>query len=154
MMSELQVLFGTESGNSEMVAEEIAETLGAHDVTTTVRDLSEVTPGSLGDTPFILVSSTYNEGDLPASAEPFFEALTAERPDLHGIRFAAYGLGDSTYEHYSNGVDTLRNLLIELGAEQVGETGRHDASTGTSPVEPANEWALGAFSLLIPAAVN
>src|SRR6478609_2063402 len=102
-MSELQILFGTESGNSEMVAEEIAEVLGAQGISATVRDLGDVTVDSLGTIPFILVSSTYNEGDLPASAEPFYEALAAERPDLSGFRFAAFGLGDSTYELYSKG---------------------------------------------------
>jgi MioC protein len=153
-MSELQILFGTESGNSEMVAEEVAEVLGAQGISTTVRDLSDVTVDSLGTAPFILVSSTYNEGDLPASAEPFYEALAAERPDLTGLRFAAFGLGDSTYEHYSKGVDTLRGLLLDLGARQVGDTGRHDASTGTSPVEPANEWAAETAGLLIPATVK
>src|SRR4051794_15418090 len=115
-MSELQILFGTESGNSEKVAEEIAEALADQDISATVRDLGDVTVDSLGSTPFILVSSTYNEGDLPASAEPFYAALAAERPDLSRLRFAAFGLGDSTYEHYSKGVDTLRGLLLDLGA--------------------------------------
>jgi len=153
-MSELQILFGTESGNSEMVAEEIGEALAAQDISTTVRDLGDVTIDSLGSAPLILVSSTYNEGDLPASAEPFYEALAAERPDLSGLRFAAFGLGDSTYEHYSKGVDTLRGLLLDLGARQVGDTGRHDASSGTDPVQTANEWATETVGLLIPATVK
>jgi MioC protein len=153
-MSELQILFGTESGNSEMVAEEIVEALAAQDISATVRDLGDVTVDSLGSTPFILVSSTYNEGDLPASAEPFYEALAAERPDLSGLRFAAFGLGDSTYEHYSKGVDTLRGLFLDLGARQVGDTGRHDASSGTDPVQSANEWATETVGLLIPATVK
>jgi MioC protein len=153
-MTDLQIVFGTESGNAEMVADEIAEALGSHGITATVADLRDTSPDSLAGTAFVLISSTYNEGDLPASAEPFFEALISEQPDLHGTRFAAFGLGDSTYEHYSNGVDTLRNKLTELGAEQVGDTGRHDAAQGTSPVEPAVEWATEIIGLLTPTAVN
>lgn len=141
-MSGVRVLYGTESGNAEMVADEIVEALAGRGVAATAEDLADVDVVNLAPGAVVVVSSTYNEGDLPASAEPFVEALAAECPDLVGLRFAAFGLGDSTYEFYNNGIERLSAALLELGAQQVGETGRHDASSGMSPIEPAVEWVL------------
>ncbi|WP_416393530.1 MULTISPECIES: flavodoxin family protein [unclassified Curtobacterium] len=144
----VRVMYGTESGNAEMVADEIVDALAGHGLEATSQDLSDVDVASLNPATVILVSSTYNEGDLPASAEPFVAALDLLQPDLSGVRFAAFGLGDSTYEFYNNGIDTLRKLLTHLGAEQVGDTGKHDASSGASPIEPAVAWTSAVISNL------
>lgn len=148
-MPGVRVFYGTESGNAEMVADEIVEVLADRGIEASAQDLTDVDVTALAPAAAVVVSSTYNEGDLPASAEPFVEALAAATPDLVGLRFAAFGLGDSTYEFYNNGIERLRAVLLELGAQQVGETGRHDASSGSSPVEPAVEWVLSIADRLI-----
>jgi MioC protein len=140
-MTEVRVMYGTESGNAEMVADEIVDAFAERGIAAASVDLTDVDVATLAPAHVLIVSSTYNEGDLPASAEPFVEALNSEGPDLTGLRFAAFGLGDSTYEHYNNGIEQLRQLLLGLGAEQVGETGKHDASSGTSPIDVAVAWA-------------
>ncbi|KRC67028.1 nitric oxide synthase [Aeromicrobium sp. Root236] len=141
-MTEVNVLFGTESGNAEMVADEIAEVMTTAGLGAVVTELTDVDIPDLGSGDVVvLISSTYGEGGLSASAEPFYEALADDRPALDGLRFAAFGLGDSSYENYNRAIDTLSALLVELGAEQIGMTGRHDATSGTSPVDVAVDWA-------------
>ena len=141
-MTVVNVLFGTESGNAEMVADEIADVMNAAGLTAEVAELADVEISDLGSSDMVvLISSTYGEGGLSASAEPFYEGLADDRPALDGLRFAAFGLGDSSYENYNRAIETLSSLLVELGAEQIGTTGRHDATSGTSPVDGAVEWA-------------
>ena len=141
-MSEIQILFGTESGNAELVADDIAEALtgaGAAAQVVAMEDFAVAHLNNLGTV--VVVTSTYGEGELPATTAPFAEALRTTQPDLSGLRFAAFGLGDSSYETYNSAIDILTKDLTGLGAQQVGDTGRHDAVSGDSFTDAATMWA-------------
>ena len=86
--------------------------------------------------------ATYGEGELPAGTTEFFEDLLEAAPDLTGLRFAVFGLGDSIYvDTYNAGGKTIVNHLTGLGATQVGDRFEHDNS-GTDDVdEKPVEWA-------------
>ncbi|GHE76469.1 hypothetical protein GCM10017786_01870 [Amycolatopsis deserti] len=151
-MNKLTVLFGTESGNAELVAEDVAAALEENGTTAEVVDMQDYPVDDLGaEDLVILVVSTYGEGDLPATAAPFREALVESKPDLSGVRFAAFGLGDSTYETYNLGVATLRSTFTALGATQIGETGYHDADSGLNPSDVAVAWVNTVLTLAAPA---
>lgn len=137
----IHVLFGTETGNAEMVAEDIVDALAAeHDIE--AHDMSKVAADSLDrEALYLVVCSTYGDGELPNSAQPFYNALGELRPDLSGLRFATFGLGDSFYGTYNNGSQIIAERLLELGAHSVGERGLHDASSGLLPGDVAVEWA-------------
>ncbi|MFI6865927.1 flavodoxin domain-containing protein [Nocardia sp. NPDC050406] len=136
------ILFGTEIGTSEVVAEAVAEELSSFDVS--VFDMADFDPADLDVSDFhIVVCSTYGDGDLPTGAEPFFEQLDATRPDLSGLRFAVFGLGDSVYgDTFNRGGEIAAEKLSACGATQVGEHGRHDASTEVRAKDMAREWAV------------
>lgn len=138
----ITILYGTETGNAEMLAEDIQSELeGAHEVD--CLNLSGMELGDFDPTRFyLLVCSTYGDGELPASAQPFAEALTAEKPDLSAIKFAIFGLGDSEYEETFNfGPKTLAELMQAQGATQVGERVAHDASGSDLAEDLAFPWA-------------
>ena len=63
------------------------------------------------------------------TAVALHRALLRDRPDLSGLQFAAFGLGDSTYDTYNNGIEQLTEVLAQFGATPVGEIGRHDAAS-------------------------
>ncbi|KAA0084643.1 cytochrome P450 [Mycolicibacterium sp. P9-64] len=153
-MTLIHVWYGTESGNAEMVGDEIVDILKSAGIDTQLNELTDVEVGDIADARLaVLITSTYGEGGLPATTEPFYDALIAERPDLSALRFAAFGLGDSSYENYNNAIKTMSNLLVELGATRIGNMGRHDATTGADPTQIAAEWAHNdALPILIPAA--
>ncbi|MFD9663342.1 flavodoxin domain-containing protein [Rhodococcus sp. NPDC059968] len=144
-MSRTVILFGTESGNAEMVAEDLVEELdGNHNavaIDMTDYDISEFST----EDSYIVVCSTHGDGELPSGARPFFEALEADSPDLSAIRYSVFGLGDSSYETYSHGSEIIDEKLRALGAERVGEYGRHDASDGSLPNDDALEWLRTVF---------
>ncbi|MFM6967976.1 MAG: flavodoxin domain-containing protein [Microbacteriaceae bacterium] len=139
MGKKVVILFGTESGNAEFAAEDMAAEITGRDVEIvdmTDFDVADFTPENL----YLVICSTHGEGDLPSGAAPLFEALESESPDLTGVEYAMFGLGDSSYEHYSAGSEHIDRKMAELGAKRVGEYGRHDAHTGTLPNDAAVEW--------------
>lgn len=138
----VHVVFGTESGEGELTAEDIAADLsGRFDIAVT--NLSDIDADAIDtDAFYIVVCSTYGEGELPYSAQPFHAALLASRPDLTGLRYAMYGRGDSAYlATYSRGSEIIDELLTDLGAMRVGEYGRHDASDWGVAPDHAIVWA-------------
>lgn len=137
------VLYGTESGNSELIAEDIATELNsAHEAE--VFDLQNFDPANLStDSYYIVVCSTHGDGELPNTAIDFYDKLVALAPDLTGIRYAMFGLGDTFYETYSQGSEIIDRKFTELGAERLGEYGRHDASSWDLGTDLALEWLPG-----------
>jgi MioC protein len=135
------ILFGTESGTAEFVAGDLADKLNSS-AEVTVSDLAEFPVSAFSrDAFYVLICSTYGEGGPPASARPFLAMLEREAPDLSGIRYAVFGMGDSSYvETYSRGSEIVSGRLEALGAERVGEYGRHDASSRDHPSDLALEW--------------
>lgn len=136
------ILYGTETGTGELVADAIADVLAAdHDPA--VYDMSEYAVEDLDADDFlVVVCSTYGEGELPSSALPFADELEELKPDLAGLRFAVFGMGDSVYgDTYNRGGEIMAAKLADLGAVQVGEHFRHDASSAVKPVKAAEEWA-------------
>ncbi|WP_104135799.1 MULTISPECIES: flavodoxin domain-containing protein [unclassified Cryobacterium] len=140
-MSTTVILYGTESGNAELVAEDLAAELeGEREVS--VYDMSDFDVADFdAENFYLVVCSTHGDGELPGGATPLFEALNSERPNLSGIRYAMFGLGNSTYETYSQGSEIIDRRLTELGAKRVGVYGRHDACDGSLPNDGAVEWA-------------
>ena len=139
MGKKVVILFGTESGNAEFAAEDMAAEVTDRDVE--VIDMTDLDVNDLSAENFyLIICSTHGEGDLPSGAQPMFDALVAESPDLTGMEYAMFGLGDSSYENYSKGSEHIDAKLTELGAKRVGEYGRHDAHTGTLPNDASVEW--------------
>ncbi|MFL9824031.1 flavodoxin domain-containing protein [Rhodoplanes sp. SY1] len=135
------ILYGTETGNAEMLAEDLADRLSAdHQVKVVAMDGADP---SVFDTDalFLIVTSTYGDGELPASAKPFHAALAAAKPSLAGKRFAVFGLGDSQYaETFNFGGRTFQELLESLGARAVAPRGLHDASGKELAEDVAGRW--------------
>lgn len=141
------IVFGTESGGAELVAEDLRRRLdGRADIQ--VVDLSETDPHEIDPSRLhIVVCSTYGDGELPTSVRPFREALLEERPDLSDLPFAVFGMGDRSYSKtYSRGSELLAEALTQLGATRVGEYGRHDAGGPLDAVEAAGEWLEGVLA--------
>lgn len=146
----ISILFGTESGNAELVAEELEQALDGR-CEVAVSDLDGIDPGALDPERFyLIVCSTYGDGDVPGSARDFYQTLRDDAPDLSGIRFASLGLGDSSYARtYSRGGELLTEALMMCGATCIGEFGRHDASGSLAASDVALDWMEGVLALLV-----
>lgn len=144
---QIGIYYGSETGNAEMLCEDIEAELG-EGFECEIKPLSEVDPTEMTASAFyIFVTSTYGNGDLPTTALPFEDALVDGKPDLSGIRFAIFGLGDMVFaETFNHGSQKLADMLVGCGAVQVGERGLHDASSFEMPEDIALPW----ISTIVP----
>lgn len=137
------VLVGTQTGNSERVADAVADRLGALGFAAHVLDLAEAYPEVLTEhRQAIAVTCTWSEGTFPDNAVDFVDALEAVRPDLRGLAFGIVGLGDRDYDpYYQTAAVRLGGLLRDLGAAEA--VPRHDIDGGptAADVDAACAWA-------------
>ncbi|MBA4025934.1 MAG: nitric oxide synthase [Gordonia sp.] len=148
------ILYGSETGTAELVSDAISDVLSQqHDVS--MYDMTDFAVEDLSSDDFyVVVCSTYGEGELPTGAEPFAEGLDDEKPELDGVRFATFGLGDSVYDDtFNRGGEIIAEKLVDLGASQVGEHGRHDASSKVAAKVQAAEWAAEISKVISPASL-
>lgn len=76
----------------------------------------------------IIVTSTQGDGEPPEEALTFYNGLYSKKPpDLSKLRFAVFGLGDSSYTHFCQAAKDIDLRLAELGAKRLLE--RIDADT-------------------------
>lgn len=141
------ILFGSESGGAELVAEDLAQHLGGR-ADVVVLDLADATPDALDASRIhLLVCSTYGDGEVPTSARPFHAALVAGSASVEGLRYAVLGMGDRSYARtYSRGSELVDEALAACGATRIGEYGRHDASGPIDAGDVARAWADGVLA--------
>lgn len=140
---QIAILYGTETGNAEMLAEDIGAHLSEH--APSVTNLSDFDPADFDPaTLYVVVCSTYGDGELPASAQPFAARMESQQPDLGGIHFAVFGMGDSEYaETFNHGGMRIEALLSAAGATRLGERVTHDASGPDMAEDLALPWVEG-----------
>ncbi|MFI6400405.1 sulfite reductase subunit alpha [Rhodococcus coprophilus] len=117
----LHVLYGSQTGNAEAIAEDAATAARAHGFAPVVCALDDIDIdrfASLGHV--LIVTSTYGEGEMPDNAELFWDALSAESaPRLDGMHFAVLGLGDTGYDGFCQAGKLFDTRLEQLGARRI-----------------------------------
>ena len=150
----LHLLVGTMTGTAQLVAQELelAWDDGELQVETVLMDDLDASVFAQ-DGIFLIITSTYGQGDVPDNAKGFYEDLKTKRPDLSRVRYGVFGLGDRTYaETFNFGGKRFDDVLQDLGAQRIGERVQHDASSGVLPEETAAEWGQGWLALARDAA--
>jgi MioC protein len=144
-MAPFVLLVGTMTGNAEFTAEEMIQVLKdelGREAELRLMDglgADAFQPGAI----YIICTSTYGEGEVPENAKAFYAALCEQRPDLSAIRYAVFGLGDSTYtDTFNFGGKRFDDILGELGARRIGERGKHDIRSEVLPWDYGRDWLL------------
>ena len=137
------VLVGTQTGNSETVAEAVAERLGALGFAAHLLDLAEAVPEDLREhRQLVAVTCTWSDGTFPDNAVEFADALEAVRPDLSGVRFGVVGLGDRDYDpYYQTAAHRLADLLRACGGAEAAPLWEIDGGPTPADVAGAEAWA-------------
>lgn len=121
----LTVVYGTESGNSEALADRTVKTAKKKGVKASMLNLADLKPADLAKHDNLaVIISTWGDGEPPETAEGFFEAFNKEELDLKGKRFTVCALGDTSYEKFCEMGKIFDERLEKFGAERI--TARED----------------------------
>ncbi len=119
--SVLNILVGTQTGNAEALAMDIAAAARTQGMQPVVTALDDVSMDSLGAMKrVIVVTSTYGEGEMPDNAQLFWEALAADSaPRLDEMNFAVLALGDTGYDGFCQAGKLIDTRFEQLGGRRM-----------------------------------
>jgi|TARA_B100001094_G_C17909880_1_gene660668 sulfite reductase (NADPH) flavoprotein alpha-component len=122
MSKEITIFYGTETGNSQELAEKAESILGKEGYKINVSNLEDTNPDDLLKIKLSLfIVSTWGEGDPPLDAEDFYETLKSCELKLSNLSYGVMGLGDRSYEIFNGFAIDIDNTLNKLGATRIGE---------------------------------
>jgi len=115
---ELTILFGSQTGNAEGIAEQMAARAAEKGLLAKIVDMADYKPKQLKNEQFVaIVTSTQGEGDPPDNAMDFYEFLHGKKASpIKQLRYSVLGLGDSSYEHFCKTGKDFDQALAGLGA--------------------------------------
>nr|XP_039256966.1 methionine synthase reductase-like [Styela clava] len=150
---EIVVMYGSQTGQAETIAETIHETAEEHEIKSTLYCLRKADECfkmvSEENVPVVFVCSTTGDGELPGTARKFVRMIqrrTLENDYLSKLHYALLGLGDSNYSTFCGGPKTLQRSLKKLGAKSFYSSGFADDGTDLEMVvEP---WIEGLWPAL------
>lgn len=141
-MAKALIVYGSTTGNTEMVAEQIGGHLLEKGTEVTVKNVTNTFPEDLSENwdYVILGASTWGDSEIEFQEdfEPFYENL--DKVNLKNRKVALFGCGDSGYEHYCGAVDLLEEKMGELGAVIMNDPLRIDGEPDDSSSD-IKEWA-------------
>ncbi|MEM6757568.1 MAG: sulfite reductase flavoprotein subunit alpha, partial [Planctomycetota bacterium] len=119
----IDILYGTQTGNSEGLANEAATLAKTRGFAPRVREFDSVSMDELaGMENMVAVISTYGEGEMPDNAQIFWDALSAPTaPRLEHLHYGVLALGDTSYEHFCQAGKLLDTRLEQLGATRLAD---------------------------------
>ncbi len=137
----MTILFGSETGNAEGLAEDLMSKASAKGFNVCLEDMQSYDFAKLSQEKLLfIVVSTQGEGDPPLGALKLHAYLKGEdAPRLEDLKYAVFALGDSSYEFYCQTGKDFDGFLEKLGATSIID--RVDADVDFE--EPAEEWMDG-----------
>lgn len=146
----LTILYASESGNSEALANKAKKAAQKHGLDAKVFDMADVDLSLLAKSKNIVVyAATWGEGDPPSRVVDFYQSLMSDAaPRLEGVRFAVLALGDTAYAQFCAIGKAIDARLEELGGVRTAD--RLDLDLDYA--KQAAEWTESSLAKFAPVA--
>ena len=146
-MANAIVVFGTTSGNTELLAESVSQGLKEANLEVAIKNVVDTAVDQLKDYDLVVLGCpTYEEGDLQEDFTDFYEAMRGL--SLKGKKAAVFGPGseDMYPETFCHAVDILEERLKACDAEILDtslkiNTGEVGEEVEDEAREEAKAWA-------------
>ena len=142
----ITILYGSESGNAQGLAEIFEQRLSDIGNDVTLKSMDDFKPKNLKKVEdLFIITSTHGEGDPPDNAVELHEYIHGRKaPKLDGVRFSVLALGDQTYEFFCQTGKDFDNRLAELGAERL----YHRTDCDVDYEEDAEKWMANVINTI------
>ncbi|MAU29703.1 MAG: sulfite reductase subunit alpha [Euryarchaeota archaeon] len=132
------ILYGSQSGNSEELAEQAGKACSNHNLIADVKSMEDVQITDLQSQKRVLVCcSTWGDGEQPDNAEDLWEAANSGAiSSLSGLNFSVLALGDTSYDLFCESGKEWDAWFEKMGASRVHQ--RVDCDVDYE--QPAAEW--------------
>jgi sulfite reductase (NADPH) flavoprotein alpha-component len=144
----LTIVYASESGNCEKLANDFAKAARKNGMKPSLIDMADFEPANLtAAKKLIFIAATWGEGEPPARAVRSYADLMGEgAPRLDGVEFGVLALGDTAYVEFCAIGKAIDARLEALGAKRVVD--RVDCDLDFA--EPAGKWIGAAIKTLAP----
>ncbi|MGZ8225903.1 MAG: sulfite reductase subunit alpha [Methylococcaceae bacterium] len=134
----INILYGSQTGNAESVAQDAAAIAKAHGLKPIVKGMDEIEIDAFASMEYMLIiTSTYGEGEMPDNAQLLWDAACSDAmPKLDNMKYSVLALGDTSYDLYCQAGKDWDEKLAELGAKRVYDRINCDVDFE----EPAKNW--------------
>ena len=119
-MTKIGLFFGTQTGNTETIAEAIQKVFGGDSVVT-LHNVADVDLADFDSYSNIIIGCpTWNVGELQADWEGLYDEL--DDIDFNGKKVAYFGAGDQIgyADNFQDAIGILEEKISELGGTTVG----------------------------------
>ncbi|WP_437750569.1 assimilatory sulfite reductase (NADPH) flavoprotein subunit [Staphylococcus shinii] len=149
---DINILYGTETGNAEEIAETFEGKLKEHNFNAHLWDMDDFPKETLADVEHLfIICSTQGVGEPPINALDLYDYLHSdEAPQLDTVNFAVLALGDQDFPDFCQAGKDFDHVLGELGANRV--TDRVDCDFDFE--ETAEQWITNMLELLSQTSSN
>lgn len=108
------IIYGTTTGNTEVVAQKVADQLRMAKQTVDLENVTEIIPEKLNEYEIIFFgSSTWDDGQLQSDVAEFVEKCQIKNITLANKKLAIFALGDSGYPHFCASAELLANAFSQ-----------------------------------------
>jgi sulfite reductase (NADPH) flavoprotein alpha-component len=147
--AKLHVLYGTESGNAEQLADRTVKEAKKHGFKAAMSNMADISPADLAKHDNLLVIvSTWGDGEPPETATAFYSAFMSADLALQNVKFSVCALGDTSYEKFCQTGKDIDARLEALGATRIAP--RQDCDVDYE--EAYTTWLAAALTAITPAA--
>ena len=119
----IKLIYGSDTGNTELVTEDLVKLLGDVEVTT----VADLIPEDWDHDKFILGIPTWYDGELQSDWEDYFEEF--KTINFTGKTVAIFGLGDQLGydEWFCDGIGILAEVILKNGGRVIGYTDKDES---------------------------
>ncbi len=115
------VVYGTESGNSKKVANELSAKIKKQGIPVKTKNLEQYKNADLAkENCLLVVMSTQGDGEPPAGAKKFYDYLLGSNDiKLDKLKYSVLALGDTSYPLFCKAGEDVDERLATLGAQRI-----------------------------------
>ncbi len=139
-MALAKIVYASMTGNTEEIADIVAEKLEELGHTVDVDECTTVDAADFEDADMVIVATyTYGDGDLPDEIVDFYEDLADV--DLSGKIYGVVGSGDTFYDYFCKSVDEFEDQFALTGASKGADSVKVDLAAEDEDIENLEAFA-------------